>query len=291
MPSDILAGGVVFSSEAKKTLTFTFILCFVCALILSTLSTVLQAPQQKARLLDQSQQLLLAAQILNYNGSFQIKGEYGTYIPAKFDGKKLVPDTQFSKASSSDTLSLYREMIHPMLTNDQGDLITFADANIDYETYVKKYQKKGYADLPEKLLYVVGDGEGYVISINGFGLWDAIYGYLAIDADADTVIGTTWYSQAETAGLGANIALPQWQMQFKGKLIFQPSSNGTTDFDRAPLGITVVKGNVVDTLGTGPKSYSAVDGISGATLTGKGVTDAFTNSLAPYRPFLLRVRK
>lgn len=274
------------SSETKKTLLFTFVLCFICALVLSTLSIALQEPQHKAKLLDQSQQMLLAAQILNYNGSFQIKDE-----PARFDGVNLIPADRFEKASSSDTLAVYQLMIHPMLTNSNGDLISFADAKINFENYLQENQKNGFADLPLKLIYIVGQNDGYVIPINGFGLWDAIYGYLALDSDADTVLGTTWYSQAETAGLGANIALPEWQAQFHGKLIFQPSMNGSTDFDRAPLGITVVKGKVSDVLGHSPKSRTAVDGISGATLTGKGVTDAYASSLAPYRAFLQRVAK
>ena len=48
--------------------------------------------------------------------------------------------------------------------------------------------------------------EGYVIPVNGFGLWDAIYGYLAIKPGGNSVIGISWYDQKETPGLGANIA-------------------------------------------------------------------------------------
>ncbi len=281
----------MFSAETKKTITFTFILCVVCALILSSLAILLQAPQEKAKKLDQSRQMLLAAQILNYNGSFQIKNESGVYGPARFDGTKLIPATTYKNASGEETLQVYKNIVHPMLTNDRGDLITFAEANIDYETYIAKNQKSGFCHLPLKLVYVLGEKEGYVIPINGFGLWDAIYGYLALDADADTVLGSTWYSQAETAGLGAIIATPEWQKQFNGKVIFQQSLNGSTDFQRAQLGITVVKGKVSDILGTAPKSKSAVDGISGATITGKGVTDAYADCLSEYRPFLEKVAK
>ena len=212
-------------------------------------------------------------------------------MPASFDGITLIPTDLATKASDADTLSVYHKLIHPMLTNNLGDLFTFEQAGIQYTEYMKLHQKSGFADLQYKLLYIIGDKQGYVIPINGFGLWDAIYGYLALDADADTVLGTTWYSQAETAGLGANIALPEWQAQFQGKLIFQQSLSGSTDFARAPLGITVVKGKVSDSLGMTPKSYSAVDGISGATLTGNGVTSAYAECLAPYRPFLIKARK
>ena len=57
------------------------------------------------------------------------------------------------------------------------------------------------------------------------------------------------------------------------------------------MGIIVVKGKVSDVYGTTPKARSAVDGISGATLTGNGVTAAYHNSLTPYRAFLTKINE
>jgi len=288
------------SSETKHTLRFIFILCFVCALLLSTLATVLRVPQEKAKQFDQNEQLLKAANI-----------------------------------QTKDILATYAARIRPMLVDDKGNLVSFQQAGLDYSTYLQKHQKKGFADLPLKLIYEIeelsskevrdsptakgrqvpfrnwidssansalkdrdctratvhtGDKvDGYVIPINGFGLWDAIYGYIGIKADGTTVLGATWYNQAETAGLGANIALPQWQKQFKNKQIFQVGTNGKTDYSRAALGLTVIKGRVSEILGNSPKALSSIDGISGATLTGKGVTDAYADCLAPYRPFLIKL--
>jgi len=105
------------------------------------------------------------------------------------------------------------------------------------------------------------------------------------------VIGTTWYQMAETPGLGANIIEPRWQKQFFGKLVFHESPSGTTNFKTAPMGILVVKGKVQDVLGSSPKSKSAVDGISGATLTGDGVTAAYKDSMAPYRGLLMKLHE
>jgi Na+-transporting NADH:ubiquinone oxidoreductase subunit C len=112
-----------------------------------------------------------------------------------------------------------------------------------------------------------------VIPVNGFGLWDAIYGYLALDPNGDTVIGITWYDQKETPGLGANISETSWQSLFPGKVIFQESPDGSTDFKTAQLGITVVRGKVSEVYGDSPKAKSAVDGMAGATLTGNGVNE------------------
>ena len=131
---------------------------------------------------------------------------------------------------------------------------------------------------------------GYVIPINGYGLWDAIYGYLCIAPDGDTVIGTTWYQQSETPGLGGEIATEKWQAQFPGKLIFRESPDGTTNYQTAPLGLIVVKTTVEQELKNKPAAKSAVDGIPGASKTNEGVTDAYQTSLAPYRSFLIRAK-
>ena len=105
------------------------------------------------------------------------------------------------------------------------------------------------------------------------------------------MIGISWYDQKETPGLGANIAEAYWQNQFSGKKLFQESPDGKTDFNRAPLGITVVKGKVAEVYGDSPKAKSAVDGMTGATLTGNGVTDTYKEVLSAYRPFLLKLQE
>lgn len=283
-----------------RTIIFMACLSFICALILSIVANILAKPQENARDLDRSKQMLIAAKVLDYHGYFLIKDDKGEYIPAKYtDGGKLVPGTKEDIASSSQILDLYKKRFIPLLVDHEGNIKTFKEAGIDANEYIEEFRKVGYYKLPEMLIYeVLPNGEtdtekaepiGYVIPVNGFGLWDAIYGYLAIKPDGDTVIGITWYQQKETPGLGANIAEPEWQSHFPGKLIFQESAGGTTDFKTAPLGITVVKGKVSEVLGDVPKARSAVDGMSGATLTGNGVTDAYKATLAPYRPFLIKI--
>ena len=97
--------------------------------------------------------------------------------------------------------------------------------------------------------------EGYVFPVNGMGLWDAIYGYLAVQPDGNTVIGISWYDQKETPGLGCEYFRSQWQSQFPGKLIFfRNRPTVKTDFKTAPLGIIVVKGKVKEVLGELPKA-------------------------------------
>jgi Na+-transporting NADH:ubiquinone oxidoreductase subunit C len=287
-----------------RTIVFMVILSFICALILSVLASALAVPKEIAKDLDRSKQMLIASKILSHDGHFLIKNDEGRYVPAKYlkDGI-LVPGTNNNTASQKELLDVYKLRLQPLLVDDRGNLTTFKAAHLNEEEYLANYKKSGYYLQPFKLIYkimpnpspeakmVEGEeaADGYVIPVSGFGLWDAIYGYLAIKTDGNTIIGTTWYDQKETPGLGANIADPPWQSLFPDKVIFQPGSDGKTDFQSAPLGITVVKGKVSEVLGETPKAKNAVDGMAGATLTGYGVTDAYKNVLNAYRPFLLKL--
>ena len=285
----------------SRTIIFMATLSLICALILSVLASVLAEPKEVAKELDRSKQMLMAAKVLDYGGYFLIQNEKGEYVPAKYlkDGILIPSDTK-EIASNAHILDVYKTRLVPSLTDDKGDVYTFQKAGIDLDQYLTDFKKTGYYKQPYKLFYQImpnpaSDGKsdhtpiGYVIPVNGYGLWDAIYGYLAIKPDGNSVIGISWYDQKETPGLGANISEEPWQSQFPEKKIFTESPGGTTDFKTALLGIVVVKGKVNEVLGDGPKAKSAVDGMAGATLTGNGVTDAYRTVLDAYRPFLIKI--
>lgn len=288
-----------------RTILFMVALSFICASILSILASVLAEPKEIAKDLDRSRQMLIAGQVLSHDGHFQLL-ENGKYVPAKYTRNGLLtPSESQVVATNTQILDVYKQRFIPLLVDNKGDLTTFEKTGMNLDTYIKENKKIGYYKQPYKLLYAIlpntathkidngipTESDGYVIPVNGFGLWDAIYGYLAIKPDADTVIGVTWYDQKETPGLGANISEAYWQNLFPGKKIFQVSPNGKTDFKSAPIGIVVVKGKVSEVYGDSPKAKSAVDGMAGATLTGNGVTDAYRDVLTAYRPFLLKLHQ
>jgi Na+-transporting NADH:ubiquinone oxidoreductase subunit C len=293
------------SPSSFQTIVFMIVLSFVCALILSVLASALEEPKEIAKELYRSKQMMIAAKILSPHGYFLMKNAQGEFVPAKLESGLLVAGNPNDIATRSQLLEVYEKRLIPRVVNDKGDLLTFEEASLDKDDYIAEFKKTGYYKEPFKLIYIIYAPsneyntasenkekiDGYVIPINGFGLWDAIYGYLAIAPDGDDVIGITWYEQKETPGLGANISEDEWQKQFYGKNIFQPSPDGNTNFRTAPLGIVVVKGKVAEVLGDSPKAQSAVDGMAGATLTGNGVTDAYKDVLAAYRPFLIRIHE
>lgn len=276
-------------------------LSLACALILSILASALAEPKAIARDLDRSRQMMIAARILSHEGYFLLKDSDGKYIPARFsEGGILVPGTARDIATTEQLIQVYRHRLIPLLVNKKGQLISFKEAGLNEEKYLNDYRKTGYYRQPLKLVYEILPNdqnpsdlkpEGYVIPVNGFGLWDAIYGYIALKPDGNTVIGISWYDQKETPGLGANISEAYWQNLFPGKKVFLESPDGKTDVKTAPLGITVVKGKVTEVLGNSPKAQSAVDGMTGATLTGNGVTDAYRDVLGAYRPFLIKLNE
>lgn len=297
-----------------QVVLFIISLCFVCGLLLSVVAYVLQGPQKQAKEFDRSKQMLIAAKILNHKGYFEMLDEKtGTIVPARFDAaqKILVKVEGVPPQATDEQIKEVSDLrIRPLLTTKEGTVSTFKEQNLTMSEYLEENQKAGYAKLPQKLFYAILPNEAdagkitgeevakdlakayaFVIPVSGFGLWGPIYGYLALESNGDEVIGTTWYEHAETPGLGANIAEPWWQKQFFGKVVFQPSPSGSVDFQTADMGIIVVKGKVSDVYRNMPRAHSAVDGISGATLTGDGVTAAYKDSLTPYRELLTKVHQ
>ncbi len=285
------------------TYCFMVALCFGCALVLSVLASALKGPQEEAKRLDRSKQMLMSAMILSPAGHFLLEGPDGQPVPAKHTGSGvLAPGSAEDSPSSEDILTVFQNRIQPVLVTESGEITSFKEANINRDEYVDENSKNGYANLPLKLAYQILPNQpategtkhaidGYIFPVNGFGLWDRIYGYLAVRPDGDEVINVAWYQHAETPGLGANIANPSWQAQFPGKKLFQRSPDGSTDIAVSPLGLDVRRGKVMDELGDTPKAQSAVDGMAGATLTGVGVTKAYKDSLGPYRPLLIELNR
>lgn len=123
----------------------------------------------------------------------------------------------------------------------------------------------------------IADVEGkkyYIVPLRGAGLWNAIFGYIALEDDFNTVKGAIFDHLGETPGLGAEITQKWFQNQFKDEKILDKSG--------ALVGITVQKGYA----GGNNKDDNAVDAISGATITGDGVTAMISERLKHYIPYI-----
>lgn len=117
----------------------------------------------------------------------------------------------------------------------------------------------------------------FVLPVRGAGLWGPIWGYVSVKSDFKTVYGAYFDHEGETPGLGAEISQPEFQKQFNGKQIFDTSMVFTS--------IKVLKP------GLSSDNIHAVDGISGGTITSKGLESMLQNSLSAYQPFFKLSKK
>lgn len=127
-------------------------------------------------------------------------------------------------------------------------------------------------ELPVFVCQTPDNTTKYILPVYGAGLWGPIWGYVAFDADGSTIYGAYFAHQGETPGLGAEIEKPQFSSQFEGKKVFK-------DGHFHP--IAVVKAGQQPLNG---EDY--VNGISGGTITSKGVGSMLDNCLTPYKKFL-----
>lgn len=131
------------------------------------------------------------------------------------------------------------------------------------------------SNLPLYVCQVNGETK-YVIPVSGKGLWGGIWGYVALNADKNTVYGVYFSHESETAGLGAVITeYDKFQKQFEGKVVMNP--------EKTAVALSVAKkGKEV----TGLAVDSRCDAITGATLTSNGVNDMIHDCLSRYMTFL-----
>lgn len=286
----------------RYTIIFTLILCSICAIVLAAMASGLKDTQQSAILLDRSKQMLMSAHIIDAAGKFQVRTPDGKWSEAICDEKgQLVPVSAAPVAMDAQITQIYQSRVHAVFTDNSGKLMSAKSLGINPQSFFDENQKYGFSQLEHKLLYVIlapeatdplkGPYDGFIIPVNGFGLWGPIYGYLGLEKDAMTVLGISWYQHGETPGLGANISEPSWQKQFPGKIIFQKDRSGAVDPASSPIGLVVIKGKVQEVYGEDPRADNSVDGMTGATITGNGVNGAYKNVLEAYRPFLIQAHQ
>ncbi len=176
---------------------------------------------------------------------------------------------QEGEAVSNDQIeALYNDKVKALSVDREGKIVDPASEALD--------------QLP---LYVYADKEqivAYVVPINTRGLWGKIQGYLAIENDGSTIRGFTVYKHTETPGLGGEIESRWFRKNFENKRI----TNAQGEF--ASNGIA--KGAVKDVIPE-PKRENYVDGISGATLTGKYLTAGLKEILTDYEPVAVEFRQ
>ena len=234
-------------------ITFSVILTVVLGLLLSGTSQVLGPMQKEAIALDNKKQIL-GAVISGEEIAAMTPKEVNAYYESRI--ASTVVDINGKEVTEQDGVAVTAETVDIAKNYKKP-----AEERL-YPVYI--YHSEGNADQVEN----------YVLPLYGAGLWDAIWGYIALDTDMNTVGGITLAHAGETPGLGARITEPEVQSRYVGKTIFDESGE--------LVSVQMQKGE--------GKDYSdnphQVDGMSGATITGKGVNNMLYNYLNYYEAYI-----
>lgn len=251
----------------RQTNTYTFvfviIIALVSALVLSAASQALKDKQALNIENDRKMNILMALGV--YKDSACYNREKQNYSDNEKD---------------CNVTCCYEKFIKSFAVDSQGKIKSgeIVPERIEIE---KELEKPETERIYPVFTRVDGDKiEAYCVPVIGKGLWSTLYGYLALKDDMNTVTGITFYKHGETPGLGAEIEKEWFQNNFIDKKIFNDK--------KELVSVKVVKGKVG---ANSENKIHEVDGISGATLTGQGVTKLLKSSLSLYEPYLRVVRK
>jgi len=240
-------------------ITFSVILTVVLGLLLSGTSELLGPIQAKAVELDTKKQIL------------------GAVMPAE----------ELDRMTSEEVIRYYENRIASKVVNIEGDIVEQdADGNplVAENVNIARNFKRNPEDrlYPVFIFHAEGDEtnvESYILPVYGNGLWDEIWGYVALQTDLNTIEGVTFSHAGETPGLGARITSGEIQSRFQGKEIFDEDGNLQS--------VRMQKGEGKDYSGERHK----VDGISGSTITAEGVNRMLQSYLSHYESFINRQRE
>ena len=160
--------------------------------------------------------------------------------------------------------------------NYEGEKLDNIDA---FNVSLEEEQRKPVEERIYPVYEAEKDGKTiYIFPVRGKGLWGPIWGYVALEDDFNTIYGVTFDHKSETPGLGAEITTDAFKSQFVGKKLFDDAHKFTS--------VVVMKHGKAD-----PNDPHQVDGLSGATLTSKGLSDMLYNSLKAYENFFKKMNK
>lgn len=245
-----------------KTIGVALILCLVCSIIVSTAATVLKPRQIANKLLDKKSNILLVSGISDDSKSIE---ELFSQIEPRVVDLQTGQYTDAVDANTFDQQKASKESAYRVELSKSEDIAGIRG--------ISKFASVYLVNKNEQL-------DKIIIPIKGYGLWSTLYGFLALEKDATTVSGITFYDHKETPGLGGEIENKKWQASWKGKQIV--NAEGTQ-----VLG--VIKGAVAI---NSPNRAYQIDGLAGATLTSRGVSNLIKFWIGEngFGPYLERLR-
>ncbi len=256
-------------SNNMKTIIVALTLCLVCSVLVAAAAVGLKPAQIENARLDRNKNILVAAGMFNPNTDTNedVAERFKDFDVEIVDLSKgnYLDDDALKAVGIADrnTYDVSQATKNKALSDDLG---SNDPASIGRKPkYAKVYVKNDDAGKPEMI----------VLPIQGYGLWGTIYGFLTLEGDMNTIKGISFYEHKETPGLGARIEEPKWRAMWTG--IHSYDENG----------------DVATGVSTTGSKENWVDGISGATLTSRGVSNMIQFWLGEqgYKPYLDHLRE
>lgn len=228
------------------TILFATAVCIVCAVVVSSSAVSLKERQETNAALEKQRNVLFAAGFLEPGEKVGAEE-----IARRFERIRMVVIDRKTGRELPD--------VDPR-TFDQRQTAADPETSIRAPENAARVRR-----LPDEALVYEIEGEdggfdGVVLPIEGYGLWSTLYGFIALESDLETIRGLTFYEHGETAGLGGEVDNPRWKARWPGRKAF--GEDGEPE-------ITVIRGFA----GPPAEDPYRVDGLSGATLTSRGVTN------------------
>ena len=225
-----------------KVIGVALALCVVCSVVVSTAAVKLKPAQEINKTRDLKRNILQAAGL--YDASQSVESQFESI-------STRVVDLRTGRFTNDVDPASFDQRAAAKDPNNSAELS-------DDQDVAKLSRREHYS-----LVYLVENGdmiEKIILPVRGYGLWSTLYGFVALESDANTVVGLGFYEHGETPGLGGEVDNPRWKAFWPGKQVYRDGG----------VEIALAKGSV------DPASADApwrVDGLSGATLTSRGVTN------------------
>ncbi len=251
------------AESTGRTFLVAFLVCFVCSLLVSGSAIGLRAIQEREVL------TIHYRNVLSVTGLLEPGVDVVELWHAVVDPRLVDLDTgAYTDAFDPATFDPRRAAADPALARPIPSDVDRAGIRTRARV------------APVYFIRDAGEVIQVVLPVHGRGLWSTLYGYISLESDLVTIAGFGFYEHAETPGLGGEIDNRAWLAQWPGKEAFDPEGQPR---------IEVIRGRVD---AASPQARFQVDGISGATVTARGVTNLLHYWLGEdaFGPFLARLR-
>ena len=253
------------NDSRSKTLGITLLVCLCCSVLVAWAAVALKPAQQRNQALERQRNIVEVAGLL----------QDGVGI----DEALARIQAQLIELESGEVSTAFDAERYNIEAAAKDPALTTALAPADDPAHISlrpRYMPVYFVRAAD------GDNiEAVILPVYGAGLWSRMYGFLALEKDWATIRGLKFYQQGETPGLGGEIDNPKWRALWRGKQVYD--ANGQP-------AIRLVKGHVE---ASAPGAAHQIDGLSGATLTGRGVEHLINYWMGPlgYGPLLQRLQQ